>query len=262
MSNAAIVKVLLLADARVNTRSKERATALHFASNVRIVKLLVAAGADVNAADRHKLRPLHFAAVRGIPQVARELLSAGAEVDSLDEYGRTPLQIAADYGFSAVVNALLDAGANPNIATKRFQFTPLRSAIAENRPEERLKIIKRLIEADARIERRDFDGNTALMCAARSGNAKILKALIEAGANLESATSDGFTPLHFAILSEKPECVALLLKAGANINQRISAKFGDKIRAGKNTYEVATALRLNRIAKMLNRTHARSGLKS
>jgi ankyrin repeat protein len=61
-------------------------------------------------------------------------------------------------------------------------------------------------------------GNTALMKAAREGNAHITKKLLDAGADVTCKNVDGNTALWLACFGENPEVVALLLDAGIEVD--------------------------------------------
>jgi rhodanese-related sulfurtransferase len=64
------------------------------------------------------------------------------------------------------------------------------------------------------------NGMTPLMKAARFGDAAIVAALLQAGARLDSRNADGNTALWLACVGGEPECVALLIRAGIDIDNR------------------------------------------
>lgn len=61
-------------------------------------------------------------------------------------------------------------------------------------------------------------GNTALMKAAREGNAAIVAELLEYGANVTLTNVDGNTALWLACFGENPEVVSMLIDAGIEID--------------------------------------------
>src|ERR1051325_4726910 len=117
------------------------------AKDVVAVKALLKTGADVNAAQGDGMTALHWAAANGDAAMVQMLLSAGANIRATTRLGAvTPLHRASQAGHSQVVAALIAAGADSNVATST--------------------------------------GATALMYAARSGNADTVTTLIETGADV------------------------------------------------------------------------------
>lgn len=58
-------------------------------------------------------------------------------------------------------------------------------------------------------------GETALIRAAREGNAERVRALLEAGADISSASVGGWTALHWAAYNDNPLTLELLLSRAA-----------------------------------------------
>jgi ankyrin repeat protein len=85
-----------------------------------------------------------------------------------------------------------------------------------------LAIMKILIDAGARVNQADNDGDTALHTAAGAGNIKGVRILLEHGAKLEAKDKNGRTPLFFAAGGSRSETVKVLLDAGADIKARDS----------------------------------------
>ena len=88
-----------------------------------------------------------------------------------------------------------------------------------------LKEVDRLIKSDADVNLCDNDGWTALMNAARYQNdPEIVKLLLEAGANPEQKNKYGSTALHLAAAySESPEIVRELVEATKNSDEIFKA---------------------------------------
>ena len=61
--------------------------------------------------------------------------------------------------------------------------------------ENRSNIIKRLIQAEAKIDATNHPGRTALIFAAENGSLRAVRQLIEANANLDIADKYGITAL-------------------------------------------------------------------
>jgi ankyrin repeat protein len=198
---------------------------------------LIAAKADPDLADPDGVTPLNMALLNLHFDFAAYMIEAGADVDKWDLFGRSPLYMAADVstlpvkgnGAMAVIPSedthtaldvarmLLKAGANPNIQLKRRP--PYRDV-----PQDR--------GGDTILAQ----GATALLRAARAGDAPFVKLLLENGALVDLPSKEGVTPLMAAAGVEFGTRVTrgrnrteegvlatmrLLLDAGANINARM-----------------------------------------
>lgn len=108
--NRAIVQLLLLHGAGVNSRNAKEKTPLHFSckhGHLEAAKLLIAHSADLGAQDRHrKETPLHTACRYGQTTVVAELLEHSPDVKALDRAGNTPLQLATVYRHQATIELL------------------------------------------------------------------------------------------------------------------------------------------------------------
>lgn len=87
------------------------------------------------------------------------------------------------------------------------------------------RIVKRLLEAGARVNEQDAAGNTALILAAQFGRSESVKLLLEAGANVQLPNEHGWTALIHAVNSSgsydeanMTEIIKGLLAAGADVN--------------------------------------------
>ena len=236
------------------------------------VDQLIRAGADVNAANDIGATPLWSASLNGNAAMVKRLLDAGARPDAALLAGETPLMAASRAGKTAAVEALLAKGANPNARGPRGQ-TALMWAVAQKHAD----VVKLLLAGKADVHARTetwtqmmavpphglpeynrlipHGADTALMFAAREGDAVSARLLVEAGANVNdhdawgvSATTlaafsghgeiarylldkgadpnndkPGFTALHCAIMRRDEATVAALLEHGANPNTPVKA---------------------------------------
>jgi ankyrin repeat protein len=73
---------------------------------------------------------------------------------------------------------------------------------------------KLLLEAGSNANAKDNYRRTALMTAARSGNAEIVKLLLEAGADVKAKDEGGRNALQIAIDESRDEIIQMLTKAG------------------------------------------------
>jgi ankyrin repeat protein len=138
-----------------------------------------------NGASLHSLGELYglnTAAYHGHWKLCRFLIDQGANVNRPDaETGETPLHSAvskSDLKYNTVLRVLLDAGANPNCATKPSVETgafmrdcrtkgetPLHRAAAFCNEE----AIQMLLDAGAKVDARDMNGETPLSWASWYG---------------------------------------------------------------------------------------------
>src|SRR5688572_970815 len=197
---------------------------------------LMAAGADPDLEDPERITPLNMALLNMHFEFAAFMIKAGADVDKWDLFGRSPLYLAADVsmlptkgnGAMAVIPSedtvtaldvgrmLLEAGANPNLQLKRRP--PYRDV-----PQDR--------GGDAILAQ----GATALLRAARAGDAPFVGLLLRHKALVDLPSKEGVTPLMAAAGVEFGTRVTrgrnrtndgvlatmkLLVDAGANINAR------------------------------------------
>ena len=125
---------------------------------------------------------IHVAAEsRDIAAVERLLANDPACVNQNDGLGRTPLYFAAWLDQPDILSLLLQNGGDPNIgASWKGHAVPLHVASRNGNTE----IVRRLIEAGAKVNIKDDGGDTPLLLAARSGSAKVVKVLIKAGADV------------------------------------------------------------------------------
>jgi ankyrin repeat protein len=200
------------------------------------VRRLIEAGADPDIADPERVTPLNMALLNLHFDVAAYLIEAGADVDKWDLFGRSPIYMAADVstlpvkgnGAMAVIPSedahtaldvgrlLLESGANPNLQLKRRP--PYRDV-----PQDR--------GGDGMLAQ----GATALLRAARAGDAAFVELLLEFDALVDLPSKEGITPLMAAAgvdfgsrvtrgRNRTDEAVLatmrLLVDAGADLNAR------------------------------------------
>jgi ankyrin repeat protein len=209
------VRALLKADADVNTRRADGATALLWAAHwdeLEMADLLLRAGADVNAAENRGVTPLALACEnRSAPMVVK-LLASGARPNVAQKSGVTPLMTAARTGDLNVVKALLAHGADLSVAIPATAQTALMWATAEGH----LEVMRALITAGADVHASSKIGFTPLLFAARNGDLEAVKVLISAGVGVNERGSDGTHALPLAIVSGRGDVAMFLLEQGAD----------------------------------------------
>ena len=217
-------RILIQAGADVNAVGGDGKNALGLAlfdGSYDVASLLIDSHADVNHADAQRFTPLFWAVDRRNMETApnfpwmitvdplpviKKLLDAGANPNALvnntprarmrDGSPRivfaTAFMRAAFSGDIEVVKLLLAHGADPHIQS-RDRETTLQAACAlafingyhRQRPsEERLEVVKLLVDLGEDVNHADSYGITPLMAAANFGDINIVRYLIDKGANL------------------------------------------------------------------------------
>jgi len=117
---------------------------------------------DVNHCDQYGTTALHVAASEGYWQVLPSLVLAGANKAAKDNDGCTPLHTAAIEDEVLSIATLLDIGVDANVGDIQG-WTPLMHA-AWNGADE---VVRLLVDAGARLDERNCDGDTALQICLR-----------------------------------------------------------------------------------------------
>ncbi|XP_048584119.1 poly [ADP-ribose] polymerase tankyrase isoform X2 [Nematostella vectensis] len=144
-------------------------------------------------------------------------------INSRDRHGRTPLQLAVKWNNLHAVEALVKAGVNLNLkshnADEDFFGTALIMAC-----DNKLQVVKALIEGKADVNLTDKQNRTALSYAVSSNTATpMVQSLLEAGAHVNTADSHARTPLHYAVnattggFESLTETEDLVIKHGGDI---------------------------------------------
>jgi uncharacterized protein len=194
--------------------------------NVAMTRLLLELGADINQTSGNHTSPLLIALLNGQVSLANELLERGADPNLTDDYHRGALFAAIElrnfnhdkYPFLYsdgrdpldLIKALLDKGADPNLRT---DTTPVHG----------------LMQFDGSWV--NFDGQTAFIRAALSGDIQVMRLLLQHGADPNIATNQGSTALMAASginwipaqtftrsEADYVEAVKLCLERGADVN--------------------------------------------
>lgn len=236
-----LARTLLQQQADVNTAQSDGTTALHWSvhrDDLELTRLLVRSGATVDSANQLGVTPLSLACGNGSAQIVELLLEHGANAAlSLPE--RPPaIMLCARSGTVAGVRLLIARGANVNAREPLRQQTALMWAVAQRH----VPVVRLLLAhgADVRarsavtprmINRADpndiytvvkgevpFGGSTAVLFAARHGDAEATDLLLNAGADPNDTAPDGATALLVAVHSGHQFVAALLLSKGANPN--------------------------------------------
>ena len=126
-------------------------------------------------------------------------------VNIVDEYGRTALICACLNNKIEVVKLLLNANTDVNIVAEDGR-SALMWACAYGRTE----IVKLLLEVNADVNFVDEDGYTALMISCYNNNIEAVKLLLEANADVNIVNKDGMTALKIAEKYKRTGIIELL----------------------------------------------------
>ena len=240
--NADRVRALLSERVNVNATQGDGATALHWAvhvDDVSLVDMLIRAGARADVADDTGATPLYLACTNRNAETVSKLLAAGANPNATLLSGETVLMTCARAGEVAAVRAVLGRGASVNAKESAHNQTALMWAAAQSHPD----VVQALLERGADVRARSLEyaqivtsevtqragreelnytvprgGMTALLFAARSGDAESVRLLVTAGADVNDALPDGASALIVAAHSGHRQASMALLEKGANPN--------------------------------------------
>lgn len=240
--NAEALGSLLKERVDVNARQGDGATALHWAVHLddrNAVESLLKAGANANIADDTGVTPLYLACLNRQASLVEQLLQARANSNAALLSGETALMTCARTGEAVGVRALIARGADVNVKEPGHDQTALMWAAAQAHPEAVDALIR--AGADVRARSRSYvqtvtsevtqragreelnytvprGGSTALLFAARAGDAESVRLLIAAGADANDAQPDGASALVVAAHSGHGSAAAALLDKGADPN--------------------------------------------
>ena len=241
------VKQLLAGKSDPNTRG-----AIHQAS-IRgftdIVKELLNEKADINLKDYGGQTALHCAAGCGNGEMVQLLLNwkPGVDVEIKDEEGRTALHCAAGNGSEKVVQLLLDKKVLNVDETDRCGQTALFYAARRGYGD----VVRKLLHAEAKVEKKDDKKRTALHFAAGFGSQEVVGILSGLMTDIDAQDEKKWTALHFAARMGHEEVVRALLDASANVKAKTSN--------GETPYGLADDQGHARVVEIFNESRGKLG---
>jgi ankyrin repeat protein len=240
--NVERVRALLAERVNVNATQADGATALHWAvhlDDASLIDTLIRAGARADVADDTGATPLYLACMNRNADAVSRLLTAGANPNAALLSGESVLMTCARAGNATAVRALLARGAAVNAKESTHEQTALMWAAAQSHPQ----VVQALLErgADVGARSRQYTqmvtsevtqragretlnypvprgGMTAVLFAARSGDADSTRLLVAAGADVNDALPDGSSALIVAAHSGHRQAAIALLEKGAEPN--------------------------------------------
>lgn len=199
----AAVQALLAAEGEVNRATPGGFTPLFFAlasGKAEVASALIAAGADVKHRGPENTSALQMALYQKNWDAAEELVRlGGGDVAELDREGRRALHVAAAAGQGALVAALLERGAEPDALSGPSKITWV-------------------TEANFGLPPPPVQPTTALMAAARAGQADVMWQLVRAGANEHFVDGAGVNLVLAAAQGRSAAALALALDLAGDAN--------------------------------------------
>jgi ankyrin repeat protein len=177
------------------------------AGDPKMVRTLLVDGADPNAVGEDGSSALAIAAYKD-PKFVQLLIEHGAEIDlTSGPMIATALASAIYWDQPASARILIESGANPNIADFTGE-TPL-FRVAEKHD---VQLARLLLSAEPNV--RSKTGKTAIWAAIFTGDVEMIKAFLDAGARVDIRDNNGETALEHAIDFAPEEIVELLQSRG------------------------------------------------
>lgn len=94
--------------------------------------------------------------------------------------------------------------------------------------------VQRHLDAGARVDGVDLQGNSPLMAAAENGHLEVVRLLVANWASVNAQSDVGYTPLNFAAGGGHLDVVRYLLDHGADVNARGAVGYSPLIFAAEN----------------------------
>ena len=171
---------------------------------------------DQQIGDNLLMKELLSASKDGDVQMIQDLLGK-IDINHQNNEGHTALFTACEEGKTEVVEMLLDSNADPNVCTKEQQCSPLIIAAKNGH----VKVVSQLLEKNAEIDYKDYDGWTALFWACWKEKDGVVAILLDANADPNICRiSKNRSPLIEATEKGYATIVEKLLAKNVDVNHR------------------------------------------
>lgn len=192
--------------------------------NLPLVESLTEDESLINACDSRGYTPLMCASELGSSNMVQLLIESNAEANTYDLSGDSPLIYAATGGHIAAIELLIDYGGASVYPGGPCNKSPLICASERGY----YKIAEFLIKCGAKVDNKDYFGNTPLSVAVKVGSLNLCSLLLAYGADVNlsadaplvaySHEALGGTPLLYAAKNGHEVLCLLLVRLGADGN--------------------------------------------
>jgi uncharacterized protein len=144
---------------------------------------------------------------------ALKIIAEGVDVNGIDDVGCTPLLLASCRNNYPVMEALLVAGADSNFVLESEECEEFNDGTTNLMRVSSKETCFLLLNYGADVNRKDNQGETALMIAVKMSNAEIVEALLQRGADINLSNNQNKTALDIAKSNNDEIMLSLLLSA-------------------------------------------------
>lgn len=127
----------------------------------------------------------------------RSILSNSGDPNYINEDEEIPIYIACELGLYNIMNLLIENGANPFIL-KDDNSNLFHTALDIKDKSDKLKVLELLVKNNVNINQRDFNGETPIFKASKSGDVSSIPFLMNNGANILIRNNYNQSPLDVA----------------------------------------------------------------
>nr|XP_042905260.1 uncharacterized protein LOC107454385 [Parasteatoda tepidariorum] len=239
-----VINFLVEKGANPHITNSEGEKPIHIAArhgNKKVVELFLNMGISVDEKNEDDWTPLHYSIVNQQLELVKYLVNRKANIKSRTNVGVSPLCLAAmfrplrdiyrhlckheddlcDLNFrnrranEEILEFLIKKDAEINAVNKQG-WTALHYAIGDAVGMRVLYIVEKLIEAGAKPDIQDTDGNTPLHLGIEERYTWAVSKMLEANPNLDIKNKEGETLLYLACRNQLTDIMIMLLEAGAN----------------------------------------------
>lgn len=233
-NNESIIRLLIEKNVNINIVSKySNDSPLLIAckeENLQLVQRLIDLGANIELQNDRMINPLLNVVQSGNLNQLSLLIKKNANINVKNNDGMTPLLLSVLYGHNDLVNVLIDAGADLDAQ----EYDDLYSALMIACNNGNLEIVKKLINAGAKIDLVNKNENNALLCgvlASQRGETAIdpnriakstdfISIFAKEGIDINAKNKDGETALMICMSSIDAITMLIELKADLNIKNK------------------------------------------
>ena len=212
-NNFDLAKILLDKGANINSQDKAGNSVLHslaFWGDERGAIFLLSYKPKLDLRNDEKRQPVHEFAFWGKEKILKLFIEAGAKIDTRCANGQTPLHLAIRQNKGKVVDLILEqSNAKALLALKNERgFTPLHMALSSFQSSEEL--IAQLIKAGSDVNTENIYKESPLHDAVKQEKLAWVKVLVDNGAKIEKKDYRGNTALDWAKKRQNHEIIDYL----------------------------------------------------